>query len=184
MTTSSEKTAGEELVAVPRSLLGAACAAIRGKRDAPNTLSQLNRYAVHGPALAKPASSPAGGRVWTVKGWLPNGDGCEFTFGDESEYLRFMASKPATFDVSDIEELVVSSCGRAHLCREGRMSTALEARWLEAIAPLSPRFIDSEGKWAVAYENEFEREIERFDTHDEAKAFCSALSTSAGRVGE
>lgn len=62
--------------------------------------------------LAKPTSSPAG-RVWTVKGWLPNGDGCEFTFGDESEYLRFMASKPATFDVSDIEELVVSSCGRA-----------------------------------------------------------------------
>jgi hypothetical protein len=50
--------AGEELVAVPRALLGAACAAIRKKLDAPNTLAQLNRYAVDGPALA-PSTSAA-----------------------------------------------------------------------------------------------------------------------------
>lgn len=51
--------AGEELVAVPRNILGAACAALRKKLHAPNTLAELNRYAVHGPALAIP--SPAGG---------------------------------------------------------------------------------------------------------------------------
>lgn len=54
------------------------------------------------------------------------------------------------------------------------MATEMEIRWLETVAPMSPRFIESEGKWAVAYDNEFDREIERFDTRDEAAAFCRA----------
>lgn len=37
---------GDDLVTVPRGLLGAACAAIRTKRDAPETVAQLRRYIV------------------------------------------------------------------------------------------------------------------------------------------
>lgn len=55
------------------------------------------------------------------------------------------------------------------------MATEIEMRWLDQITPHHPRFIDSEGKWAVAYDNEFDREIERFDTQEEAIAFCAAL---------
>jgi hypothetical protein len=54
------------------------------------------------------------------------------------------------------------------------MATGTEIRWLELVAPMSPRFIESEGKWAVAYNNEFDREIERFDTREEAASFCNA----------
>jgi hypothetical protein len=60
-------------------------------------------------ALAKPAS---GSRIWTIKGWI-KGENCQFTFEFEAEYLRFMASKPAVFEVSDIEELSVSTCDQA-----------------------------------------------------------------------
>lgn len=54
------------------------------------------------------------------------------------------------------------------------MATDMEIRWLELIAPMSPRFIESERKWAVAYDNEFDREIERFETREDAVAFCRA----------
>lgn len=52
-------------------------------------------------------------RAWLVRGWLPSGDGCEFTFADEAEYRRFMAEKPAHFDVIDIHEMTISGCDRA-----------------------------------------------------------------------
>lgn len=37
---------GDDLVMVPRGLIGAACAAITKKHDAPKTLEQLRRYTV------------------------------------------------------------------------------------------------------------------------------------------
>lgn len=60
-----------------------------------------------------PSPTTGEGRIWTVKGWLSTGDGCEFTFGNEADYRLFMERKPPTFDVSGIEELIVSSCDRA-----------------------------------------------------------------------
>lgn len=56
------------------------------------------------------------------------------------------------------------------------MANELEIRWLNLVAPLKPRFIESEGVWCVAWDNEFEREVERFATKDEAVDFCKALS--------
>jgi len=54
------------------------------------------------------------------------------------------------------------------------MATDLEIRMLDIAAQMTPRFVESEGRWAVAWDNEFGREIERFNTRDEAAAFCRA----------
>jgi len=53
-----------DCVSVPRDLVGAACAAIEGKRDAPKTLEQLRRYTtgyLSAPPAAQPADHFAGG---------------------------------------------------------------------------------------------------------------------------
>jgi hypothetical protein len=47
-----------DCVSVPRDLVGAACAAIEGKRDAPKTLEQLRRYTT-GDLSTPPAAQPA-----------------------------------------------------------------------------------------------------------------------------
>lgn len=58
------------------------------------------------------------------------------------------------------------------------MATELEIRVLDLIAPMEPRFIESEGVWCVAYDSEFEREIERFPSKEAAEKFCASLSPS------
>ena len=57
------------------------------------------------------------------------------------------------------------------------MATELETRVLDLIAPMEPRFIESEGVWCVAYDNEFEREIERFPSKEAAEKFCTDFSS-------
>ncbi|MFN7093266.1 MAG: hypothetical protein ACK4P4_22275 [Allorhizobium sp.] len=56
------------------------------------------------------------------------------------------------------------------------MATDLEARWMENMAALAPRFIESEGVWCVAYDNEFCREVDRFATKKEAEEFVMGFS--------
>ena len=67
-------------------------------------------------AASPAAPAPAAGvekRIWIVKGWLPNGDGCEFTFDLGDEYREFLAQKPASFDVSHISEFGVTRAADA-----------------------------------------------------------------------
>jgi hypothetical protein len=56
-TTKPAAPAPEGMVLVPRDLVGAACAAIEGKRDAPKTLEQLRRYTTGD--LSTPLAAPA-----------------------------------------------------------------------------------------------------------------------------
>ena len=48
----------DDPVTVPRGLLGAACAAIERKRDAPKTLAELRRYTVGDLSAAPPPAKP------------------------------------------------------------------------------------------------------------------------------
>lgn len=59
------------------------------------------------------------------------------------------------------------------------MATHAELHWLDVIAEGVPRFIESEGKWCVAYTNESGREIERFASREEALQCCEELSATA-----
>jgi hypothetical protein len=62
-----------DCVLVPRDLVGAACAAIEGKRDAPKTLEQLRRYTT-GDLSTPPAApaQPAPAKIGTI-GHIDNG---------------------------------------------------------------------------------------------------------------
>ncbi len=62
------------------------------------------------------------------------------------------------------------------------MATELEVKWMNLIAPMKPRFIESEGVWCVAYDNEFDREIERFPTKELAVSFCNSLAAPPGSL--
>ena len=48
----------DDPVTVPRGLLGAACAAIERKRDAPKTLAELRRYTVGDLSASPPPAQP------------------------------------------------------------------------------------------------------------------------------
>lgn len=50
-----QEPVSDDLVLVPRGLIGAACAAIDKKREAPRTLAQLRRYTIGGLSSPQPA---------------------------------------------------------------------------------------------------------------------------------
>lgn len=61
------------------------------------------------------------------------------------------------------------------------MATDLEARLIESLDASKPlvRFIESENKWAVIWDSEFHREMERFDSEAEARSFANELDAPA-----
>lgn len=53
--------------------------------------------------------------------------------------------------------------------------TEVERQMIEIAAPLEPRWIASENVWAFVYDNEFDREVERYGSKDECIAAIRAL---------
>lgn len=66
------------------------------------------------------------------------------------------------------------------------MATNIEARLIESMDASKPlvRFIESENKWAVIWDNEFHREMERFGTEAEARAFVTELCDEIALAAE
>lgn len=48
----------------------------------------------------------------------------------------------------------------------------------ERLPPLTPFWMDGEGKWLVMYPTEWEYEVERFGAKDDAYAFATKLRTA------
>ena len=55
------------------------------------------------------------------------------------------------------------------------MATETEATWIEIVQQYSPRYVESEGKWVVTYQNEYGLEVERFDDLKDAEALAEQL---------
>lgn len=83
---SGEPFPPEDPVTVPRGLLGAACAAIERKHDAPKTLAALRRYTVGDlSATAQPAPAPV---PLSQDAILDMAEGCTLQFHDLLEFAR------------------------------------------------------------------------------------------------
>lgn len=46
---------------------------------------------------------------------------------------------------------------------------------LQRLDPLTPFYMEDENKWLVMFANEWEYEVERFATQDEARQFIATL---------